>query len=249
MIWNEEKEKLGKEILGLLYDANMIDTWYKSKPDGWTLFSGLWSPIYINLRYLGSFPHILKKIGYTLGRLIEEECKDVNRIIGIASAGVPIATSISLEHNIPMCYTRKLEGVKNLDDFQEKISKYGQHKLVEGVIENGDRIALVDDLVTKLDSKLIAREQLNIEVSKRNINIVCNDIIVILDREQGAGELATQNGIRLTSLIPFTSKGIYWLKNKFSDIENEVINDYLTNTEKYQDKKLQQQLKNQSRKN
>ena len=249
MIWNEEKEKLGKEILGLLYDANMIDTWYKSKSDGWTLFSGLWSPIYINLRYLGSFPLILKKIGYALGRLIEEECKEVNRIIGIASAGVPIATAISLEHKIPMCYTRKLEGVKNLDDFQDKISEYGQHKLVEGVIENGDKIALVDDLVTKLDSKLIALEQLNLEVSKRKISVICKNIVVILDREQGAEELANQNGIRLTSLIPFTSKGIYWLKNKFSDIENEVINDYLTNTEKYQDKKLQQQLKNQSRKN
>ncbi len=246
MNWQEEKDKLGKEILGLLYDSNMIDTWYKSKPEGWTLFSGLWSPIYINLRNLGSFPSILRKIGYALGRLIKEECKEINRIIGIASAGVPIATAISLENNIAMCYTRKLEGIKNINDFQEKISKYGQHKLVEGVIENGDKIALIDDLVTKLDSKLIAREQLNIEVLNRSLIVECENIIVILDREQGAEELAKKNNVNLFSLIPFTSKGIHWLKDKFSDIESEIINDYLINTEKYQNKEVQERMKSLS---
>jgi len=243
MNWIEEKQELGREILELLYDANMIDTWYKSKPEGWTLFSGLWSPIYINLRLLGSFPGIMKKVGHALGRLIKEECKDINRIVGIASAGVPIATAISLESNIPMCYTRKLEGIKNLNDFQEKISQYGQHKLVEGIIEEDDKIALIDDLVTKLDSKLIAREQLNYEISRRNIKAECNQIVVILDREQGAEELARQNDLHLTSLIPFNSKGIYWLKDKFSDIENEVINGYLANSEKYQNKDIQEELK------
>jgi len=244
MNWDEEKEKIGKEILGLLYDENMIDTWYKSKPEGWILFSGLWSPLYINLRHLGSYPRILKKVGYALGRLIREECKNIDRIVGIASAGVPIASAISLEHNIPMCYTRKLEGIKSIKDFLGKISEYGQHNLVEGLIQEEDNIALVDDLVTKLDSKLIALEQLKTEAKKRKIDINCKNIIVILDREQGAEELAKKNGLNLYSLIPFNSKGIHWLKDKFSDIENEIINDYLINTEKYQDKDIQEKLRN-----
>ena len=244
MNWDEEKEKIGKEILGLLYEANMIDTWYKSKPEGWILFSGLWSPLYINLRPLGSFPHILKKIGHALGLMINAECEKIDRLVGIASAGVPIATAITLENNIPMCYTRKLEGIKSIKDFQDKISEYGQHNLVEGFIQEGDNIALVDDLVTKLDSKLIALEQLKNEAIKRKINISCKDIIVILDREQGAEELAKKNGLKLTSLIPFNSKGINWLKEKFSDIENEIINDYLVNTEKYQDKEVQEKVRN-----
>ncbi|MBN1215483.1 MAG: hypothetical protein JXA99_08555 [Candidatus Lokiarchaeota archaeon] len=244
MDWNEEKDFLGKEILELLYDANMIDTWYKSKPEGWNLISGLWSPLYINLRNLGSYPHILERIGYALGKLIKEECKDIDRIIGIASAGVPIATAISLSSKIPMCYTRKIEGIKNIKDFQKNISQYGQHKLVEGIIENGDNIALVDDLVTKLDSKLIAQEQLHLEVSNRSLEVRSNYIIVILDREQGAGDLAKIHNINLISLIPFTSKGIYWLKDKLSKIEYEIIIDYLKNTEKYQDKDLQQKLTN-----
>jgi uridine monophosphate synthetase len=246
MNWIEEKEKLGKEVLELLYDANMIDTWYKSRPEGWTLFSGLWSPLYINLRSLGSHPEILKKIGHALGRLIQQECKNIDTIVGIASAGVPIATAISLENNIPMCYTRKIEGVKTLDDFQNKISQYGQHNLVEGDIKEGGNFSLVDDLVTKLDSKLIALEQLKLEASRRKIRISCKNIIVILDREQGAETLAKKNELILSSLIPFNSKGIFWLKEKFSDIEYEIINDYLKNTEKYQDINLQEEIKSMS---
>ena len=246
MNWIIEKEKLGKEILELLYDANMIDTWYKSRPEGWTLFSGLWSPLYINLRPIGSYPIILRKIGIALGRLIQEECNDIGRIVGIASAGVPIATAISIVNEIPMCYTRKLEGIKKLEDFQNKISKYGQHNLVEGFLKEGDNYALVDDLVTKLDSKLIALEQLKAEASKRKLKIICKNIVVILDREQGADKLANENGLILSSLIPFNSKGIDWLKEKFSDLEYEIISDYLKNTEKYQDLNKQEELKSLS---
>ncbi|MBN1801703.1 MAG: hypothetical protein JW891_09375 [Candidatus Lokiarchaeota archaeon] len=243
MNWQEEKEQLGREIVNLLYECNMIDTWYKSKPEGWTLFSGLWSPLYINLRLVGGFPIVLKKIGYALARLIKEEIKNTSQIVGIASAGVPIATAISVEGEIPMGYTRKLEGIKDLNDFQNKISSYGQHNLVEGTFLDGEKIVLVDDLVTSLGSKLIAREQVLFEASRRNINIDCNDIVVILDREQGADKLAKEKNLSLFSLIKFTSNGIHWLKERFSKVEYDIISDYLMNTEKYQDKQIQQELK------
>ncbi|MFX1237914.1 MAG: orotate phosphoribosyltransferase [Promethearchaeota archaeon] len=243
MNWIEEKQKLSREIVELLYKYNMIDTWYKSKSEGWTLFSDLWSPIYINLRLVGGYPNVLKKIGHALARLIEEECKDASLIVGIASAGVPIATAISVEGGIPMAYTRKLEGVKNLNDFQEKLSSYGQHNLVEGNIRDSENIILIDDLVTSLGSKLIAREQVLFEASRRNVTITCDNIVVILDREQGAEKLAKEKGLSLFSLIRFTSDGIHWLKDKFSDVEYEVISDYLNNTDKYQDKKIQSEVK------
>lgn len=80
-----------------------------------------------------------------------------------------------------MCYTRKLEGVKNINDFQEKISEYRQHNLVEGFFSAGDNMALIDDLVTKLDSKLIALEQLKSEANKRKIGINCKNVNEIVN--------------------------------------------------------------------
>ena len=243
MSWQEEKENVGKEIIRALYEQGMIKTWFRDNPQGWTLVSGLWSPLYIQLRPLSSYPELLKKVGYAMGRLIRAECSAVNRIIGVATAGIPIATAISLEANIPSCFTRKLEGVRSLDDFNRFVKEYGEHSMIEGVLEDGDAVGIVDDLVTKFDSKVLVLKQLEFELTVRGLkDVTCSDVVVVLDREQGAKELAKEYGIKLHSLIPFMSKGMPWLKNVLADREYEVIVDYLRDTEKYQDPRVQAEL-------
>mgnify|MGYP001086582075 CR=1 FL=1 len=243
MSWQEEKENVGKEIIRALYEQGMIKTWFRDNPQGWTLVSGLWSPLYIQLRPLSSYPELLKKVGYAMGRLIRAECSAVNRIIGVATAGIPIATAISLEANIPSCFTRKLEGVRSLDDFNKFVKGYGEHSMIEGVLEDGDAVGIVDDLVTKFGSKVLAIKQLEFERKVRGLkDVTCSDVIVVLDREQGAEEIAKEYGIELHSLIPFMSKGMMWLKNVLADQEYEVIVDYLHDTEKYQDSHVQAEL-------
>jgi len=243
MSWQEEKENVGKEIVRALYEQGMIKTWFRDNPQGWTLVSGLWSPLYIQLRPLSSYPELLKKVGYAMGRLIKAECSAVNRIIGVATAGIPIATAISLEANIPSCFTRKLEGVRSLDDFNRFVKGYGEHSMIEGVLEDGDAVGIVDDLVTKFDSKVLVLKQLEFERKVRGLkDVTCSDVIVVLDREQGATELAKEYGIKLHSLIPFMSKGMPWLKNVLADQEYEVIVDYLHDSKKYQDSHVQAEL-------
>lgn len=242
-VWNEEKEKLGREIILDLYKNGMIKTWYRNNPQGWTLVSGIWSPFYIQLRPLPSYPGLLKKIGYALDRLIKEDCNNINKIIGIAMTGIPIAVAISFSENIPSCYTRKLENVRTAEDFNSFINTYGEHSMIEGELNNGDVIGVVDDLVTKFDSKLVAIKQVDLEVKVRKLkDIVCSDVIVLLDREQGADKIAKKYGITLHCLIPFMSKGIKWLKDGLTDYEYEVIKDYLVNYKKYQNADLQKKL-------
>ncbi len=243
MSWHDEKEDLGKEIIRALYDHGMIKTWFKDNPHGWTLVSGIWSPLYIQLRPLSSYPELLKNVGYALGSLLKEECKEVNRIIGVATSGIPIATAISIVANIPSCFTRKLEGVRSLEDFNRFVKTYGEHSMIEGILEDGDTVGLVDDLVTRFDSKMIALKQLEFELKVRGLTrVTCSDIIVLLDREQGAQALAKEYGIALHSLIPFRSKGVSWLKDVFADYEYEVIVDYLQDSEKYQDPHVKEEL-------
>ena len=241
MSWEEEKSKFGKEITGQLYDAGMIKTFYRDRPQGWKLISGLWSPIYLNLRVLGSHPSILRRVGYALTRLIQEECL-CNRVVGLATAGVPIATAISIQGGYPMGYTRKLEGVKTLEQFNEKITQYGQHSMVEGDFVSGDSIALIDDLVTRLNSKLIGREHMIAEAKRRDLEITCNTIDVLVDREQGAQQAAAHYGLSLHSLIPFQSKALEWLKPKFSELEYKVLTHYFQDPDFYQNEEIQQEL-------
>jgi len=178
-------------------------------------------------------------VGYALGKIIEAECKEVNKVVGVAMTGIPIACT--LQGDIPALWTRKID-VRSLDEFRKNIQSYGEHTLVEGEFENGDRIAVIDDLATKFDSKLIAIEQINYEAQKRGLKVECKDVIVLLDREQGAADVASQHGISFHSLIPFKSKGVEWLKSSLSGIEYEVIMEYLQDEKRYQDVEVQKGL-------
>jgi uridine monophosphate synthetase len=241
---NDELEIEGKEIIHSLYDCGMIKTWYKDKPEGWRLVSGIWSPFYIQLRPLSSYPNVLRKVGHSLGKIIKNKIGPHAKCIGMGMAGIPIAIAISITEGLPSGYTRKLEGVKNIHDFRMVIGQYGDHSLVEGVFNNGDEIVLIDDLVTKFDSKLIAIEQIKFEFKRLNLNnYSLKNVVILLDREQGAEEIAFLNGIKLHSLIPFKSKGMSWLSEHMSKIEYDTISEYLMKPEKFQNERVQLDLK------
>ena len=242
MEWDKEKPHLGKKIIKDLYESGIIKTWHRDNKDGWILVSGIWSPFYIQLRRIGSYPRLLKNVGYAMGKMIDQECRG-NKLLGIAMAGIPIATAIALAMNIPVCFTRKMEGVRSSSDFKKRVASYGEHSLIEGEMTEGDAFVAIDDLVTKFNSKIVAFEQLEWEAQKRDISVSCDEVAVLIDREQGAEKIAQEFGISLHSLIPFQSKGVEWLREYLSTIEYEVISDYLIQPEKYQDPKIHSRLK------
>ena len=241
MKWESRKEEIGREIVRSLYDNKMILTWCRDNPEGWKLASGKWSPFYINLRELPAFPALLKKVGSGLAELVKSEIPDGDLLVGLAMAGIPIATAISIEGMIPSAFTRKVEG--EIGDFDSVIKQYGKHSLVEGRLEEGKNVILVDDLVSYFTSKTQGIKIVEYEARRRNLsNLAVKDILVLLDREQGGKEEAKSAGVSLHSMIPFKSKGIHWLKDDFSKVEYEIITRYLDNPEDYQDEKVQREL-------
>lgn len=243
-----DRDTLGKEIIRDLYQEGMIRTWYRDRPSGWTLVSGLWSPFYIQLRPLCSYPTTLKKVGQALGRVVKDEIGEGCKLVGVAMAGIPLAVAVSILEDMPSLYTRKLEGVGSAEEIRKAIEKYGEHSMLEGDLRDRDNLVIVDDLVTRFDSKLIAIEQVKYEAERRGLsNVRCENVVVLLDREQGAEEAAKKHGIGLHSLIPFLSRGIAWLEEFLSETEYSVITDYLSDPDKYQDKGVQTGLKNEAR--
>ncbi|MHA1614710.1 MAG: orotate phosphoribosyltransferase [Candidatus Thorarchaeota archaeon] len=224
-------EDLKKNIMRDVYEKRMILTSVRDRPEGWTLHSGMWSPFYIQLRVLSSFPETLKLVGNALSILIKEEAPSVNRLVGIAFAGIPIATAVSLESGIPACHTRKILGVRTEQELYDTIGKYGQHSLMEGEVQDGDVLCLVDDLVTGMESKLVGRAQVLAELKKRNISDVSvDDIAVIIDRQQGARERAKGMKIRLHSLIDLVDEGLPLIQDSMSEEEFQIVSDYLLDT-------------------
>jgi uridine monophosphate synthetase len=226
---------LKRNIMNEIYQNRMLLTSSRDKKEGWTLVSGIWSPFYIQLRLLSSYPETLKKVGQAMTTLLKEEAPDVNKVVGVAFAGIPIATAVSIESGLPACHTRKMLGVRTEEEIRKAIQEYGQHSLLEGVVEEGDVLCIIDDLVTGMESKLIARTQVQAEIERRGVqDVVCDDVAVVLDRQQGAKRRAKETGIRLHALIDFVDEGLPFLQDSMGSKEYKLITNYLANPSRHQ---------------
>lgn len=239
---SEISAELRQRIAVGLYENGLFRTWFRDRPQGWTLVSGLWSPIYLQLRELSSYPGLLRDAGEALGQILRQEIPDADGLVGIAYGGIPIAVAASLASGVPAAMTRKLEAKSDLE-IEEALAAYGQHASVEGAIEEGSRLVLVDDLVTGFDSKLVAARQVWHEAARRGLSQVsCRDVVVVVDREQGGAEAARSHGFNLHSALKLRSDGLEWLAGKLAPVEYEVVSAYLEDPTPFQDVGEQERL-------
>jgi orotate phosphoribosyltransferase len=235
-------EALGQELMAGLYDHGLFRTWYKAKPEGWTLVSGMWSPVYLQLRELSSHPRLLAATGVALARMINRDVPEADCLIGVAFAGIPLAIAASLASGVPAGMTRKISG-RTEEETARALERYGEHATVEGTFGSGSRLVLVDDLVTRFDSKLTAAQQVRHEVERRGLtDVSCEDVVVLVDREQGAAETAAARGFRLHALVRLRGQGLEWLRPRLTPTEYQVLSDYFTDPDPFQEPAEQARL-------
>jgi len=149
------------------------------------LASGKTSPYYIDLRILPSFPDAFRKVCDLYIKLIEREVgsKNFERLAGIPTAGVSFASVVAYHLKKPFFYVRK--GVK----------LHGRQRRIEGILMPGDRVLLLDDLITTGKSLLNAAKAISAEGG------VIKDAVVLLDREEGGAKNLGKEGIQLHALM------------------------------------------------
>jgi orotate phosphoribosyltransferase len=236
--WDERKRELAGELIRRLYAAGVIRTWLRDKPDGWELMSGAWSPFYVNFRDAPADPQLFRFLIDAGAELVREELPGATQLVGLAAAGVPFAAGFAYRLGLPLGYTRKLPGVRDVAALEAgaAVESYGSHRLVEGSFRPGDRVALVDDLVTGFDSKEIALRQLELELERRGVEDVRTEaVVVFLERGAQARRRADAAGVRLVSLLVLDADSVEGLRGAASDRELDAIAAYLRDPAPFQE--------------
>ena len=143
-----------------------------------TLSSGKKSDYYINMKKAITDPEILSTIAKLITKSISED--NIDKVAGPALGAVPIATAVSLESEIPLLMIRK-----------EK-KGYGTSKLIEGELNEGDDVIVVEDVTTTGGSLLKAIQDNGGSVKRA---------FVVVDRQEGAIEAFDSEGVKLEPLI------------------------------------------------
>ncbi len=149
-----------------------------------TLASGIQSPVYVDLRLLVSKPVLLAQAAKAYAQILAGlKC---DRIAGVPYAALPIGTAVAIEADKPMIYMRK------------EVKVHGLGKEIEGDWQPGERVVIIEDLITSGGSTLQTAEKL------RTIGMIVEDVIVLIDREQGGVSNLAAEGITAHSVFKFT---------------------------------------------
>src|ERR1043166_6351819 len=133
--------EVSRRVAEMLLQTETIQV-YKEKP--FVFVSGRISPVYIDCRKILSFPEEREYIVVQLAKKAETAIglANIDIVAGGETAGIPYASFVSHLIKKPMIYIRK----------QPK--GYGGTKQIEGILEPGKRVMLVEDLITDGLSKL-----------------------------------------------------------------------------------------------
>jgi orotate phosphoribosyltransferase len=139
------QEKTAGAIASKLLEIEAIKLNYKN-PFTWS--SGWKSPIYCDNRLALSYPAIRKFIKENLAQAIKENFAATECIAGVATAGVPQGALVADELSLPYIYVRP------------KPKDHGMGNLIEGKITKGQKVVLIEDLISTGGSSLKAAQAL-----------------------------------------------------------------------------------------
>lgn len=127
-------------------DLLAIEAVFLSPNEPFMWASGLKSPIYCDNRITMSYPKVRKAIAQGLAEKIKQAFPDVEVIAGTATAGIPHAAWVAEILDLPMVYIRS------------KAKDHGKGNQIEGRIFEGQKMVVIEDLISTGQSVLEATE-------------------------------------------------------------------------------------------
>jgi orotate phosphoribosyltransferase len=146
------------------------------------LRSGRRSPYYLDKYRFETEPELLGELGRRIAAVALEPAAP-DRLAGPELGAVALAASASLASGLPFLIVRK--GAK----------EYGTERLVEGVWKAGEKVCLVEDVVTSGGAAVAAVRAL------RAAGLECARAVCVVDREEGGAAALAAEGVALEPLF------------------------------------------------
>lgn len=144
------------------------------------LASGILSPYYVDLRIIPSDPEAFRRvINYYLALVEPNIAKRVQRLAGIPTAGIAYAAVLAFKLSKPLLYVRK------------EAKEHGRERRIEGLLQPGDKVLVLDDVATTGKNMIEAAEIIRSEGG------IVEDAVVLLDRQQGGAVNLRKIGVKL----------------------------------------------------
>jgi len=157
-----------EELAGAIKEAAYLE-------GDFVLSSGKRSKYYLDKWRFETKPELLREIARALAGLLPDP--PPGRLAGVELGGVPLVIALSLETGIPSLIVRR------------QAKEYGTAKGIEGVFEAGERVVLVEDVLTTAGQAIAAAQRL----TAAGLEVV--RILYVIDREEGADANITAAGL------------------------------------------------------
>ncbi len=179
-------ENLAKEIGEILLKIKAVKV---SIDPPFTWVSGIKSPVYCDNRMLISYPEERKEVIEGFKKIIEERKLSFNVVAGTATAAIPWAAFLAYDLDLPMVYVRP-----------EK-KEHGAGKQIEGDLQSGQKVLLVEDLISTGGSSIRA-----VEALRNEGQCEVSNVLAIVTWEIPKSIIAFQGAnLNLTTLTNYTN--------------------------------------------
>jgi orotate phosphoribosyltransferase len=147
------------------------------------LRSGRRSRFYVDKYRFGTRPDLLAEIGDALALRIAAVEPAATRIAAPEVGAIALAAAASLRSGLPFVIVRKAP------------KEYGTTKRLEGAFEPGERLVVVEDVVTSGGAAIDSVRAL------RDAGLVCETVVCVVDREEGGADALARAAVRLRPLL------------------------------------------------
>ena len=147
------------------------------------LRSGKRSRYYLDKYRFETQPELLRELGQRIVEVVRDHEPEAMRLAAPELGAVTLATAASLDSGLPFLIVRG------------SAKEYGTMNRIEGVFDAGERVCLLEDVVTSAGALLEAVEAL------REAGLVVRTSVCVVDREEGGAEALRRHSVDLRSLF------------------------------------------------